>query len=64
MLTLTRAVMDKLDWLTQRLDQKRHLPAGQPADNLDLHRLLRYRQPVGFKVKVKAAYGLKGQCGW
>ena len=53
--------MDKIDWLAQRLDQKRHLPAMQPAGDLDLNRLLRYRQPVGFKVKINSAYGLKGK---
>lgn len=47
-----------LDWLQSRLDIRRHLPSGQPAENLSLMRCVRYKLKAGLNVQIKQIFGM------
>jgi hypothetical protein len=65
MLTLTfqskKTAVHPLIWLRDRLDNKKHLAPNQPAENLDIHRMVRYRIEKGFQVRIVQGFGLPGQ---
>ena len=60
MVCLGKRDADLLEWLTNRLDIKRHLPQGKPADNLSLTRCVRYRLKTGLKVQINQVHGMPG----
>ena len=49
-----------LDWLQTRLDIRRQMTPGRPADNLALVRCVRYRLKTGLSVKIDQVYGMPG----
>ena len=49
-----------LDWLQNRLDIRRQLTPGRPAEDLSLLRCVRYKLKMGLKVKINQVFGLPG----
>ncbi|XP_052270374.1 uncharacterized protein LOC127871467 isoform X3 [Dreissena polymorpha] len=47
-----------LDWLQDRLDIRRQLSAGQPAENFTITRCVRYRRKMGLAVSIKQVFGM------
>ncbi|XP_052800410.1 uncharacterized protein LOC128231514 isoform X2 [Mya arenaria] len=48
-----------LDWLQTRLDIRRQLTPGRPAENLSLVRCVRYRLKMGLSIKINQVFGMQ-----